>query len=248
MLHDRIDFAVANRIHPEIYFSGDDLDASHEKDLRGLAAALQENGLEATVHGPFMDLSPGGTDRRVKEITFDRFFKTLLWAHLFKAKAVVFHAGYERLKFDGDVKAWLQSSLQTWRPLVKEAEERALILVIENVFEEDPDPLAALFHEIDSPHFRFCFDTGHHNLISKTPLSLWIESLGRHLFEVHLHDNHKEWDEHLPMGDGNFDFHRFFGLLSSHHLNPIYTIEPHREEHLRRGLEAAKRYIVPLVS
>jgi sugar phosphate isomerase/epimerase len=244
MLRERIDFALANRICPEVYFSSEDLDSSPEKDVRGLAEALRENGLEATVHGPFMDLSPGGVDRRVKEITIDRFAKTIQWARLFKAKSVVFHPGYEKLKFDGYVKAWLESSLQTWRPLVGEAEDQGLTLAIENVFEETPDPLAALLDEIDSPHFRFCFDTGHHNLSSNTPLPLWIEALGRRLFEVHLHDNHQELDDHLPIGDGNFDFNRFFGLLSNFGLNPIYTIEPHQEEHLRRGLEAAKKYIV----
>jgi sugar phosphate isomerase/epimerase len=56
--------------------------------------------------------------------------------------------------------------------------------------------------------------------------------------EVHLHDNHGEADEHLPIGEGGFDFDRFFKLLSQFGLNPVYTIEPHEEAHLRRSLEA----------
>ena len=71
MLLKRIDFAIENRINPEIYFSAEDLDACHEREAQHLSRTLQENQLEITLHGPFMDLSPGGVDRRVKEVTRD---------------------------------------------------------------------------------------------------------------------------------------------------------------------------------
>jgi sugar phosphate isomerase/epimerase len=243
MLLQRIDFAIKNRIHPEIYFSAEDLDACHEKDVKRLAETLHGNELEITLHGPFMDLSPGGVDQRVKEVTSDRFIKTIEFGLFFKPKTIVFHPGYEKWKFNGNVNLWLESSLQTWKPLVKEAEETGLTLVIENVFEETPDTIKTLLEQINSPHFRFCFDTGHHHVFSKVPVSIWFETLGKYLCEVHLHDNHKEIDEHLPLGEGSFNFDQFFSLLSQFELNPIYTIEPHEEAHLWRGLEAVKKYI-----
>jgi sugar phosphate isomerase/epimerase len=243
MLRERLPFAIENRIYPEIYFSGEDLDACVEEDAQGLAEALHEHRLETTFHGPFMDLSPGGVDRRVKEVTTDRFLKTITLGRYFKPKVIVFHPGYEKWKFDGDVDLWLKSSLETWRPLVKEAEVLGLTLAIENVFEEAPDSLRTLLEEIDSPRFRFCFDTGHHHVFSTTPLPFWLETLGRFLAEVHLHDNHREMDDHLPVGEGSFDFDQFFGLLSKMKLNPIYTLEPHQEDHLWRGLKAIQKYI-----
>ncbi len=243
MLLDRIDFAVKNRINPEIYFSSEDLDACREEDVQCLSEILEKNQLETTLHGPFMDLSPGGVDLRIKEVTFDRLLKTIDLANFFKPKMIVFHPGYEWWKFDGNVKLWLESSLQTWRPLVKEAAEMGLTLAIENVFEESPDSIKNLLEEIGSPHLRFCFDTGHHHVFSKTPLPAWIEALGGFLAEVHLHDNHKEMDEHLPVGEGGFDFDQLFTLLSQLNLNPLYTIEPHEEAHLWRGLQAVKKYI-----
>jgi sugar phosphate isomerase/epimerase len=243
MLLQRIDFAIENRINPEIYFSAEDLDACQEKDVQHLSEILERNQLEITLHGPFMDLSPGGVDRRIKEVTVDRILKTMELARFFKPKMIVFHPGYERWKFDGNVKLWLKSSLQTWRPLVNEAGERGLTLAVENVFEESPDSIKELLEEVNSAHFRFCFDTGHHHVFSKTPLPAWIEALGAFLGEVHLHDNHKEMDEHLPVGEGEFDFDQFFTLLSQSNLSPLYTIEPHEEAHLWRGLQAVKKYI-----
>ena len=243
MLLHRIHFALKNRICPEIYFSGEDLDAHQKKDIKYLADILHQNELEITLHGPFMDLSPGGVDRKVKEVTLNRFTKVMELARYFKPKTIVFHPGYEKWKFDGNVKLWLESSLQTWKPLVEKAEKMGSVLAIENVFEETPDSIQNLLEEIDSPYLRFCFDTGHHHVFSKAPFSIWLGALGRYLIEVHLHDNHKEMDEHLPVGEGGFDFKGFFNLLSQFKLSPIYTIEPHEEAHLWRGLEAAKKFI-----
>jgi len=190
-----------------------------------------------------MDLSPGGVDKKIKEVTLDRFTKVIELALLFKPKTIVFHPGYEKWKFNGNVDLWFKSSLQTWRPLVKEAEALGLTLAIENVFEESPDSLKALLEKIDSTHFRFCFDTGHYHVFNKTPLLDWFNALSKYMVEVHLHDNHREMDEHLPIGEGNFDFDQFFKLLSQYRLKPIYTLEPHEEDHLWRGLEAVKKYI-----
>jgi sugar phosphate isomerase/epimerase len=242
MLLRRIDFALANRIHPEIFFSADDLEECDQEHVGFLAGVLQERDMEITLHSPFMDLSPGGVDRRIKEVTLHRFLKMMELARFFKPKTIVFHPGYEKWKFDGNVGLWLESSLRTWRPLVKEAEGMGLILAIENVFEETPDPLAMLLKEIDSPVFGFCFDTGHHHVFSKVSLPIWIETLGKYLKEVHLHDNHGERDDHLPVGEGDFDFDEFFHLLSQAELDPLLTIEPHQEDHLWRSLRALERY------
>jgi len=123
-----------------------------------------------------MDLSPGGIDRKVKEVTLDRFSKVIELAEFFKPMNIVFHPGYEKWKFDGNVSLWLESSLETWRPLVRQAASTGLTIAIENVFEETPDSLVLLLKEIHSPHFRFCFDTGHHHVFSNVSLRVWSRS------------------------------------------------------------------------
>lgn len=243
MLFDRLDDLVKSRLNPEIYFSADDLDSCRVQEAKTLAEALERNRLEVSFHGPFMDLSPGGMDRKIKAVTVDRFSKTIELARSFKPKMIVFHPGYEKWTFDGNEGLWLESSLETWEPLVKKASELGLTFAIENVYEEGPDTLKALLGRFDSLHFRFCFDTGHHHVFGKSPLPVWMESLGRYLGEVHLHDNHGQMDEHLPVGEGTFPFGSFFNLLSQLKLSPIYTIEPHTEEHLKRTLKAVRKYI-----
>jgi sugar phosphate isomerase/epimerase len=67
--------------------------------------------------------------------------------------------------------------------------------------------------------------------------------LGGRLIEVHLHDNNGEEDQHLPPGDGKFDFTGFFRHLLTQRLSPLYTLEVHQEEDLPRSFEAVKAYL-----
>jgi len=74
----------------------------------------------------------------------------------------------------------------------------------------------------------------------------WFDSLGNYFKEVHLHDNFKKSDDHLPIGDGDIDFDLFFKLIKQYDIAPIYTIEPHKIEHLERSLQTCKNYLTQI--
>lgn len=243
MLLDRLDFAIQERLSPEIYFDGNALDNACQEDIDHLAAALSENNIDCTLHGPYMDLSPGGLDARVRKITLERLGKTMDLASLFKAKTVVFHPGFDPWRFEEYRDLWLEQSIDAWKPIARKAEEIFTTVAIENVFEEDPRTLISLIEGVNSPNFRFCFDTGHYFVFSKASLDRWLDPLGQHLVEVHLHDNHGTRDDHLPLGDGNMDFGEFFDLIGRTTPRPIFTVEPHQEAHLWSSLKALEKYV-----
>ena len=243
MLLNNLDSIVQQRINPEIYFSGEALDTCNEGDMRRLSETLHRAGLSITLHAPFMDLSPGGVDSLIKAVTFERLNQTLRVASFFSPLLVTFHPGYHKWHFDGNVGLWLESSLKTWRPIVEKAASLSMHLALENIFEEEPWGLAQLMSAIDSPHFAFCFDTGHFNLFSAVGMESWFASLGGRMREVHLHDNRKRADDHLPVGEGEIDFDLFLHLLGQYRVSPIYTIEPHRVEDLERSLEQCRRLL-----
>jgi sugar phosphate isomerase/epimerase len=237
MLLQNLDFVLDKRINPEIYFSGDALDTCREADMRRVAEALSSRGLSTTVHAPFMDLSPGGMDSKIKSATIERLHQTISTAALFAPNMITFHPGYNRWVFDGDVPFWLDSSLATWRPIVERAEKLNLYLALENVFEEEPSGLQRLIEGIGSPHLGFCYDVGHFHLFSAVSMEAWFVSLGGYMREVHLHDNRKTADDHLPVGDGEINFELFMRLVGDFRVSPIYTIEPHQVEKLERSME-----------
>ena len=243
MLLKNLDFILEEEINPEIYFDGEAIDTFSEQDAHSVMRALTAKKLSITIHAPFMDLSPGAVDTKIRKTTRDRLYEMLDIAALFLPRLIVMHPGYNKWFFDGKVNAWLENSLTTWQPIVKAAEKLGISLAVENIFEEEPSSLSQLITAVNSPIFNFCFDTGHFHLFSTVAMEAWFTSLGPYIKEVHLHDNCKTSDEHLPMGDGDIDFGLFFHLIKRCGVNPIYTIEPHTVDDLARSLEMCNHFL-----
>ena len=193
-----------------------------------------------TIHAPFMDLSPGAVDSKVRAVTIERFSQIFNIAETLKPKVIVFHSGYEKWKYASKIDLWLEGSLITWKHLLPRAEEQGIRIAIENIFENDPINLRFLMEKMGSQYFGVCFDTGHFNLFSATPLEEWLQQLKPYIIELHLHDNNKSADNHRAIGDGSFDFDTLFSLMKNKNL--IYTIEAHAPEDAFKSLERLKTY------
>lgn len=244
MLLEKLDFVLERGLNPEIYFNGETLDSYREEDLLKIHSALKQKERAITIHAPFMDLSPGGVDTKVKSATIERINQTLKVAAFFHPQMVIFHPGYNKWFFDDNVELWLESSLNTWNPIVSRVKKMDIPIAVENVFEEEPSSLKKLISAIDSPYFNFCFDTGHFHLFSTVAMEEWFDVLGKHIKAVHLHDNFKKSDDHLAIGDGEINFDLFFQLIKHYGTDPIYTIEPHKVEDLERSLQACRNYLI----
>jgi sugar phosphate isomerase/epimerase len=173
----------------------------------------------------------------------ERYRQTFEAVSVLRPMAVVLHAGYDERRFDGDIELWLGQSLKTWPEFIKEAERLDTVIAVENIFEEGPAPLKALIESLSSPNFRVCLDAGHQEIFSEVTMEEWFREIGGYVAEVHIHDNRGRIDDHLPVGDGTIDFGQFFRLLKQYTRDPIYTIEPHGEEGIWRGIEALKRFL-----
>ncbi len=243
LLVEHLERIAALGLQPEVYFSGAVLDALPRDDVERSSGVLRGKNTSITFHAPFMDLNPGAVDDRVREITALRFNQLLGVAADFRPRAIVFHPGYDRWRYDGDIDLWLERSLPVWEPVIARAESLGVRFAVENVFEDHPASLKKLFDTVNSPHLGWCLDAGHGNLFSRVPLREWIAILGPRLVEMHLHDNHGQADEHLPVGRGAINFDEIFSAVRAQDLHPIYTVEPHLEEHLEPSLRALEKYI-----
>jgi sugar phosphate isomerase/epimerase len=231
------DFIKKERLNLEIYFGSVVLDAVSADEIKDLLEVL-DYGPSLSIHAPFMDLSPAAVDSKVRKATMERFSHVLDIAEVLRPKTIVFHSGYEKWKYALDVKLWIEKSLLTWRPLNERASAMGVKIAVENIFEDEPSNLRLLMEHMGSDNFGVCFDTGHCNLFSKVPLEKWMRALASYIAELHLHDNDRSADQHLPMGEGTFEFVKFFGLLGRHDC--VYTIEAHTPEHVLKSLEYLK--------
>ena len=238
-IRDYLHFFKKHILNLEIYFPSNSLDTIKDSDIKRLREELDYSPA-LTIHAPFMDLSPGAVDIKVRTVTIERFSKMFDIAETLNAGVIVFHSGYEKWKYALKIDPWLEGSLITWRYLLPKAEEKDIKIAIENIFEDDPVNLRLLMEEIGSQYFGICFDTGHFNLFSSTSLEEWLKQLKPYIIELHLHDNNKSADQHKAIGDGSFDFDVLFSTLEGKKL--VYTIEAHTPEDALRSLERLKNY------
>ena len=234
-------FIKKEELNIEIYFGSRIFDNVTKDDIVTLKKRLDYNPA-LSIHAPFMDLSPGAVDRKVRDVTIGRFSDVLDFAEILKPKAIVFHSGYDKWKFDGRVDIWLEGSLVTWKTINKRASDMGVRIAIENIFEDEPENLRVLAEEMNSENFGLCFDTGHFNLFSRLPLVKWLEMIKMYIVELHLHDNLRYADQHLPIGDGNFDFASLFRTIEG--IDCVYTIEAHTIEHVKTSMVKLKEYFL----
>ncbi len=236
-----LQFIKKEELNLEIYFGSRTCDHLTKDDIVKLKNKLDYNP-ELSIHAPFMDLSPGAVDLRVREVTVKRFSEVLNFAKTLRPKVIVFHSGYDKWKYDGRVDIWLEGSLETWRSINERAADMGVRIAIENIFEDEPDNLRLLAKEMGSKNFGLCFDTGHFNLFSKLPLLKWLEKIKPYIVELHLHDNSKYADHHRAIGDGDFDFATLFKKIKG--TDCVYTIEAHTIENVRKSMERLKEYLM----
>jgi sugar phosphate isomerase/epimerase len=235
-----LSFINKEKLNLEIYFGSRGFDSLTKYDMIDLKNKLDYDP-QLTIHGPFMDLSPGAVDLKVREVTTQRFSDVLNISEVLKPKVIVFHSGYDKWKYDSRVDIWLEGSLETWRPVNDRAVDLGIKIAIENIFEDEPGHLALLAKEMGSDNFGLCFDTGHFNLFSKVPLREWISIIKPYVLELHIHDNSRTADEHLAIGDGDFDFTTLFKELEG--IDCVHTIEAHTIRDVKKSLKRIKKFI-----
>jgi sugar phosphate isomerase/epimerase len=223
-------FIQEHNLSLEIYFNAQTLDSFTRGEYRLDSPAASP----LNIHGPFMDLAPGAVDVKIRKTTLERFHQTIDIAEILKPEIIVFHSGFDKLRYTGFENIWLEGSLIVWKEILERVEPLGIKLAIENIFEEEPSNLKKLVEILNSPYFGLCFDTGHFNVFSKIPLSEWIDSVKPYIFSMHIHDNHGKSDEHLPPGQGRFDFAQLRSLVKRQNIR--YTLEIHSPEGVLEGL------------
>ncbi|TNF46498.1 sugar phosphate isomerase/epimerase [bacterium] len=240
-LEDDLLFLENHGLLPEIYLPGEILDSVREHDLAPLIK-WRESDREVSLHAPFMDLSPGGLDPRVLEVTRLRFSQVRDIVEIIRPRHVVFHPGYDKWRYGYQKDLWLNNSMGIWSEVVNWGDKLGSKILLENVFDVVPDHLVKLREKIGKS-LGFCFDTGHFLLFSDISLDGWLSAMGESLAELHLHDNFGDRDSHLPIGDGIFDFPGLLSYLDNEGIAPLIVLEHHSRKETLLSLKKMRRYL-----
>ena len=229
-------------IHPEIGFDALTLDETPDRAFREAAAAFRENGRRVTCHAPFLDLSAGSLDPALRRLTRVRFEQTLRAVAWFQPVTVVCHTGWDHRRNPELRKPWLEKSLELWAWFAGALRSGGARMMMENVYEESPEELLDCVAPLRDLGAGVCLDTGHLSAFGESPLEQWLDVLLPDIGQLHLHDNRGVEDEHLAPGRGTVDFPLLFRRLPAEKTSrPLITLEPHREEALRQGVDYLER-------
>ena len=186
-----------------------------------------------SVHGCFMDVNPGSGDEKFRTLSMERCRESCQLAMALGAGFVVLHASAFPFLRGGYLSVWADRCAKFYTEL---AEEYDLMLCIENSFDLDPEPLRVLMEKMNHPKIRVCLDIGHANH-SRAPLEQWFEELGEYIEYLHLSDNRGQFDDHLPMGEGNVDWKLADALYRKLGRNLPMTLEVGGLEGIRKSLQ-----------
>ena len=243
LLRDQyLPLVLSHKFPVEIVLDSIVLDTLPFDDFQRIAEALFQAGLPCSLHAPFLDLSLGAFDSRIRKVSLERLEQVLELLPLLNPRWIVCHAGYEARHYRNEEAKWLSHITRSLSHLLGRLEASPTFLMVENVFEKDTLHLKALFQALPSSRLRFCLDVGHHRLYGRTDLKTWLDDLGPVLGMLHLHDNHGQLDDHLALGQGSIHFHELFALLRERGLNPFITLEPHHEDWVFPSLDFLFQY------
>ena len=200
---------------------------------------------KVAVHGPFLGLVYNYTDHLLRAAVNERMDMTFDLVRTLGADRLVLHTNFRWEIFQFQLERfWVEGNIIYWKKEIERYADQGIQVVLENLTEPEPNFMIELADRVDSPYFGLCLDVGHVNVFSKLTPAQWVERLGKRLFHVHLHDNHGETDQPLPVGSGNIDFDSFFAALKEHAPDATVSleVETQADKALENLLEVMQKY------
>lgn len=176
-----------------------------------------------SIHGPCVAVNLADK----KQTNYSKIFeKTFAYAQKVQAEFVVVHTNEIWHGEKSKVQALVIKRL---RQLVSLAKSYGVRLVIENVGLRTKGNVLFDLHEYISlfevfPDAYALIDTGHAH-VNGWDIPSVVEELGDRLLGCHIHDNHGEADEHLPVGEGTLEWKKYFNAVKKFAPQAVQVLE-----------------------
>ncbi|MBO9465136.1 sugar phosphate isomerase/epimerase [Tropicibacter sp. R15_0] len=202
------------------------------------------------IHGPYEGLDMDNKDPELRPLITVRFLKGLEAAERVGARQMVLHSPYSRwyqwnrLAKPNYDETKLDRIHDVMVPVVRNAEERGITLVIENILDVDPSSRRMMVDSFGSQYVKLSVDTGHAHLARRmsgaAPVDYFIRDAGRQLAHVHLQDLDGHADRHWAPGEGEIHWPEVFRALSDCLSKPHLLLELRRKSDIPAGFAYLK--------
>lgn len=189
-----------------------------EDSLSKVKDLLTSYSFEYTVHSPFSDINISSLNKSIRKESIRQVKYSIFAINQIGGKVLTFHPGrhsaatskskentkkilFDSLKEISDynkdygVTIALENMPDTFITTMKVSQE--VLEVLEN------KQLSEIKHTMDVGHLE----------TNNVDIGEYIHDLRKFLIHIHLHDNFGEFDNHLPLGEGNINFPKIFKAL-----------------------------------
>lgn len=233
-LEDALETAATHSFH-YLDFNADTgpnrLDNWNEKRAQAVRDTCSRNNIHLSLHTSsavnIAEYSPFVSE------AMDQYLRGCIdLTQLLNCQGMVVHGGYH---FSSQLEARKQASLERLQRAVGYAEEKGVVLFLENLnFEPDDAEVHYLAHNVEecrfyfdaiaSEHLGWAFTVNHANLVPDA-IDGFLDAFGiSRIGEVRLADNLGDKEVHLNPGQGNIDFESLFRRLESSGYEKFYTM------------------------
>lgn len=215
-------------------------------DYMNRIKAARDAGSSFTVHGPIIDTNLSSLNEDIRRASVRQLQECVDFAGELGAPLVVVHGvmsvfglpngrwnrrdfcpGNSREKtMLSSVRARTVRSLREIADYAPQCRIAVENLVYPHELYRSPQALAALIDDVDRSNVGATIDVGH-GWVNGFRGEDYVRALGHRLFHVHLHDNHGEVDEHLPLGQGTVPLDGFFPALKDNGYGGVLNFECH---------------------
>lgn len=214
------------------------LDGEWKKTVAAYRELLAPVSAPITLHGPFMDMAPGSPDSRINAVCLSRYQHVIHIASQLNAEKVVFHANFiaaiHSLAYRED---WHRRNVDFWRKVADYAQERGVLITIENMWEFDPTLITDILQEVNHPYLRACLDVGHAHLFGPDyDFETWLQTFEPWLVHTHMNNTQGKLDTHNALPDGVIDYEAVMARLRQLDVMPTITLEMYEVQHMAASL------------
>jgi sugar phosphate isomerase/epimerase len=166
--------------------------------------------LVITIHLPYSDLNLASMNQPIWEETVRQMKACLSLASDFARLAVVHPGHLSPLGMQMPDAAWSQN-ITGIRQICDHAADLDMRIAVENMVNmpallgRRPEEIAGILETVDRENVGFIFDVGHANTNGNVENFLKLKDI---IIHAHMHDNHGERDEHLPVGNGTVPWNK----------------------------------------
>ncbi|MHA1596530.1 MAG: sugar phosphate isomerase/epimerase family protein [Candidatus Asgardarchaeia archaeon] len=227
-----------------ILFPGDD--EGRVKEIRELAESFN---LNLSVHSSYYDINLSSMNPSIRKASVEHTRACIRLAYGLGSNIIVVHPGKVDFIYDRNYdKVCMNLMVDSVGKLLSDLEEYGVTMGVENMEKGPshrqfrfPGGLRDFLEKVDNEYVKVTLDVGHSNTLGIDPTK-FIDTLGRKVVHIHLHDNDGSKDMHLPIGKGSIKFGGFFKKLEEVRYDGALILEVPYLEGIIESVDVMKNY------